>query len=315
MCAQLNRYPSWRPLRCKPTDEIGRQATRSRISVVGLDQSKQQAAPGEKRHAQEFSVMEATLMKVFGVISTTAMFLLLGATIPAFAQEEHHEEAAKPAAHEETAKPAKQEESKPAKQQEAKPEKQESQAKPAKQEEQTKAKPEKQAEAKPAKQEKQAKPAKQEEQAKTDKPAKQAKPVKAEKQAKPAKQEEQAKSENQEGRGNTAGQHGQPTRSAEAQQRQRSEPALRLSARSTARIPDDRFRANFGAEHVFVINQPVIVGGFSRFQYGGFWFGFENPWPEGWYYTDNVYVDYIDGGYYLCNPYYPGARVGISVVL
>ena len=37
-------------------------------------------------------------MKVLGVISTTAMFLLLGATIPAFAQEEHHEESAKPAA-------------------------------------------------------------------------------------------------------------------------------------------------------------------------------------------------------------------------
>ena len=243
-------------------------------------------------------------MKVLGVISTTAMFLLLGATIPAFAQEEHHEEAAKPAAHEEAAKPAKQAEAKPAKQEEAKPAKQE-EAKPAKQEE-----------AKPEKQESQAKPAKQEEQAKA-KPEKQteAKPAKQEKQAQPAKQEEQAKSEKQEGRGNTTGQHGQPTRSAADQQRQRSEPALRLSARSSARIPDDRFRANFGAEHVFVINQPVIVGGFSRFQYGGFWFGFENPWPEGWYYTDNVYVDYIDGGYYLCNPYYPGVHVGISVVL
>jgi hypothetical protein len=90
---------------------------------------------------------------------------------------------------------------------------------------------------------------------------------------------------------------------------------LRLSARGSGRIPEDRFRANFGAQHVFVINQPVIVGGFSRFQYGGFWFGFENPWPEGWYYTDNVYVDYIDGGYYLCNPYYPGVHVGISVVI
>jgi outer membrane biosynthesis protein TonB len=250
--------------------------------------------------------MEATLMKVFGVISTTALFLLLGATIPAFAQEEHHEEAAKP---------AKQEAAKPAKQEEAKPEKQESQAKPAKQEEQAKAKPEKQTEGKPANQEKQANPAKQEEQAKSEKPAKQAKPVKAEKQAQPAKQGEQAKSEKQEGRGSTAEQHGQPQRSAEAQEKQRSQPALRLSARSSGRIPDDRFRANFGAEHVFVINQPVMVGGFSRFQYGGFWFGFENPWPEGWYYTDNVYVDYIDGGYYLCNPYYPGVHVGISVVI
>jgi len=236
-------------------------------------------------------------MKVIRVISTTAVFLLFGAAVPAFAQEEHHEEAAKPATHQEAAKPAKQEEAKPAKQEEAKPARQEAAAKPAKQEE---AKPTKQVAAKPAKQEEQAK----------------AKPAKQEKQAKPAEQEKQARSENKEGRGNTAAkEHGQPQRSAEAQQRQRSQPALRLSARSSARIPDDRFRANFGSEHVFVINEPVLVGGFSRFQYGGFWFGFENPWPDGWYYTDNVYVDFIDGGYYLYNPYYPGARVGISVVI
>jgi hypothetical protein len=92
-------------------------------------------------------------------------------------------------------------------------------------------------------------------------------------------------------------------------------PALHLSARGSARIPDDRFRANFGREHVFVISQPVMVGGYSRFQYGGFWFGFVQPWPVGWYYTDDVYVDYIDGGYYLYNPYYPDARVSISVAL
>jgi len=43
------------------------------------------------------------------------------------------------------------------------------------------------------------------------------------------------------------------------------------------RIPDDRFRANFGREHVFVINRPVIVEGQPRFQYGGYWFGFNQP--------------------------------------
>ena len=75
-------------------------------------------------------------MKVLGVISTTAVFLLLGATVPAFAQEEHQEEGAKPAQHEEPAKPA-------AKQEQAKPQKQEEQAKPVKQEE---AKPQKQEE-------------------------------------------------------------------------------------------------------------------------------------------------------------------------
>ena len=90
---------------------------------------------------------------------------------------------------------------------------------------------------------------------------------------------------------------------------------MRLSARSESRIPDDRFRSNFGRGHEFRIGTPRMVGGYSRFQYGGYWFGFVQPWPDGWYYTDDVYVDFIDGGYYLCNPYYPGAQIAISVQL
>jgi hypothetical protein len=174
--------------------------------------------------------------------------------------------------------------------------------------------------AKPAQHEEQAKPAQHEEQAKPEKQAAEAKPATQEKQAKPEKQAAQSKSEKQpqakqlkqEGRSNAAG---SPQRTAAQEQRQRAEPALRLSVRGSGRIPDDRFRANFGEGHTFVINEPVMVGGYSRFQYSGFWFGFVNPWPMGWYYTDNVYVDYVDGGYYLCNPYYPGARVAISVVI
>jgi hypothetical protein len=274
--------------------------------------------------------MEATLMKVLGVISTTALLLMLGATVPAYAQDEHQDakpekqDQAKPAQHEEQAKPAKQEEAaKPEKQQEqtksekqapeAKPAKQEETAKPAKQQEQ--AKSEKQApEAKPAKQEETAKPAKQQEQAKSEKQAPLAKPAKQEQQAKSEKQPQQTEQAKQENHGNAGGQqHAQ--RTAAEQQRQRSEPALRLSARSDSRIPDDRFRSNFGRGHTFRIGNPSMVDGYSRFQYGGYWFGFVQPWPDGWYYTDDVYVDFINGGYYLCNPYYPGAQVSISVVL
>ena len=203
-------------------------------------------------------------MKVLGIISTAALLLMLGTTVPAYAQDEH---------------------------QDAKPEKQE-QAKPAQHEEK----------AKPAKQEDQAKPEKQQEQAKTEKQMPE---------AKPAKQEDQAKQEN---RGNAGGQqHAQRTEAE--QQRQHSVPALRLSVRSERRIPDDRFRSNFGRGHEFRIGSPTLVSGYSRFQYGGFWFGFVQPWPDGWYYTDDVYVDYIGGGYYLCNPYYPGVQVAISVEL
>jgi hypothetical protein len=85
--------------------------------------------------------MEATRMKVLGVIGTAALFLILGATVPAFAQEEHQEEGAKPVPHEESAKPA-------AKPEQTKPQKQEEQAKPVKQEEAKPAKQEPQQQAK-----------------------------------------------------------------------------------------------------------------------------------------------------------------------
>jgi hypothetical protein len=196
-------------------------------------------------------------MKPIGIISTAALFLLLGFPASATAQDDQKD---KPQGQEESAKPEKQPQDKAPKQEE--------QAKPVQHEEQ----------AKPAKQDKQA--------------------------AKPVQQQHVQQAQQQ---------HAQ--RTVAEQQRQRAVPALRLSMRGSGRIPDDRFRASFGVEHTFVINAPVMVGGYSRFQYGGFWFGFDQQWPVGWYYTDNVYVDFIDGGYYLYNPYYPGARVAINVVL
>lgn len=81
------------------------------------------------------------------------------------------------------------------------------------------------------------------------------------------------------------------------QQANRSQPAA-----GHGRIPDDRFRASFGHEHTFHVNRSDFEGGSRRFQYGGFWFTAVDPWPVGWLYTDNVYVDYINGGYFLCNP-------------
>jgi hypothetical protein len=81
------------------------------------------------------------------------------------------------------------------------------------------------------------------------------------------------------------------------------------------RIPENRFRENFGRGHMFRIDRPYVVGGYSRFQYGGFWFGMYDPWPAGWYYTDDVYVDFYDGQYFLYNRMHPGARLVINVVL
>ena len=59
----------------------------------------------------------------------------------------------------------------------------------------------------------------------------------------------------------------------------------------------------------------VVVGGYPRFQYGGFWFSLIDPWPEywsdGWYDDDDVYIDYYEDGYYLYNPRYPRDRIAI----
>jgi hypothetical protein len=90
--------------------------------------------------------------------------------------------------------------------------------------------------------------------------------------------------------------------------------AMREDRHEAARIPDERFRANFGREHRFHIGRPVIVEGAPRFRYGGYWFVIAQPWPAGWGYDDEVYVDYVDGGYYVLSPVHPGLRIAINVV-
>jgi phage repressor protein C with HTH and peptisase S24 domain len=100
-----------------------------------------------------------------------------------------------------------------------------------------------------------------------------------------------------------------------AQQRtQQAEPAKQAQRANGSRIPDDRYRANFGREHSFRVSQ-ADYGRDRRFQYGGYWFGFVDEWPSNWLYTQDVFVVEIDGMYYLCNPMYPGINVALSVTL
>ena len=215
------------------------------------------------------------------LLSTGVLVFLLGAVVPTFAQERHGEEAKAPKQTEQ-AKPEKQ--AKPAREQQAR-----SQPSQAKQQHQGQQKQEKVPQQ--ASQQKQQKAGQQQAS-----------------QQKKAQQQPKAV-------GRQEGSSQRPQRTAQDQARQRREPTLRLSARGQGRIPDDRFRANFGRGHEFRIGSPRMVDGYSRFQYGGFWFGFVQPWPNGWYYTDDVYIDYIDGEYFVFDPYYPGVRIAISVVL
>ena len=80
------------------------------------------------------------------------------------------------------------------------------------------------------------------------------------------------------------------------------------------RIPDDRYKANFGREHRFRVSQADYARD-RRFQYGGYWFGFAQPWPSNWLYTQDVFVVEINGVYYLCNASYPGVNVALNVTL
>jgi hypothetical protein len=170
-------------------------------------------------------------MKLVGVLGTTVLSLTLGLGIPAFAQQEQHDQQ-----EEQKAKPPQEKEKK------AQPEK------PVKQ-------GEKDVHQQDAHQHDQNKPAEhnaQEQHAQ---------------EAKPGKQEGHA--------GNGGG-----------------------------RIPDDRFRANFGQEHRFRVSENEYRRD-HRFQYGGYW----------WLYTQDVYVIEIDGVYYLCNASYPGVNLMLNVTL
>ena len=231
-------------------------------------------------------------MKHIKIRAASAFLLALGIAGPVVARQE------KPDKQEEKAKPQKQEEK-------ARAQKQEQQAKPERQQ------PEKSAKQEQPQARSQQTPERKQQQNNSAK----------EQQAKPEKQQA-AKTQQQSGTQQQAGDRQQqgasarpPERTQEAKARQQSHRELRLSGRSSGRIPEQPFHSNFGRGHKFRMQEPVLVGGYSRFQYGGYWFGFVEPWPADWYYTDDFYIDYVDGGYYMYDPYYPGTRFAISVVL
>lgn len=79
-------------------------------------------------------------------------------------------------------------------------------------------------------------------------------------------------------------------------------------------IPDDKFRAHFGRSHTFSA-KTAIVQGQPQFQYGGYSFQLVDAWPVGWAYTDECYIDYINGEYFLFDLLHPGVQVALFVVM
>jgi hypothetical protein len=196
-------------------------------------------------------------MKLIGIISTAFLSLTLGATAPAFAQQEQHD-----------------------------------------QQEEQKAKP-------------------------VEKKAQSEKPVKQDE--KNAQQQDKNHQQEQKGAQQQNRNNQQEQKNAQQQERnnqQEQKNAQQQSGKQEqhaggnrgGRIPDDRFRANFGQEHRFRISQADYSRD-RRFQYGGYSFGFVDPWPTNWLYTEDVFVVEIDGVYYLCNASYPGVNITLSITL
>ena len=215
-------------------------------------------------------------MKLLGFLSTTVLSLTLGAAVPVYAQEQHEQQEEK--------------KEKPAEQKERKTQ----QEKPARPEHGT-----------PQQQDKNAK---QEQKAaqRQDKNARDEQGA-AEQQHKAAEQQHKAAEQQ-----HNAAQHEE--QNAHSQQQHQAQAKTEQRHGGGGRIPDDRFRAHFGNEHRFRVTESNYRQD-RRFQYGGYWFGFVDPWPTNWLYTQDVFVIDIDGVYYLCNPAYPGVNVALSVTL
>jgi hypothetical protein len=96
------------------------------------------------------------------------------------------------------------------------------------------------------------------------------------------------------------------------QQARASRPATGNGGGSHGRISDAHYASSFGSGHNFHVNQGEYNS--RRFSYGGYSFGFLDPWPVGWGYSDDVYVVYVDGGYYMCDVVHPGVRLSISIL-
>ena len=179
------------------------------------------------------------------VISTAVLFLLLGTTIPAFAQKGQEEKGGGA----EKAQPQRAEKAQPQRAQKAQPQR-----------------------------------------------AQKAQPQRAEK-VQPQRAEK-----------------AQPQRAQQVQRQQRPQAvASNRGGGHYGRIPDDHYRAHFGHDHSFHMGRPQMIGGYNRFQYGGYWFGFNQGWPVGWSYDDTVYVEYVDGAYYLCDLRFPGIQISLSM--
>jgi len=245
-------------------------------------------------------------MKVIGITSTAILSLLLGIAAPAYAQQEQHGEKQD---HPEQQQ-SKHEQAKP-KQQHARQQQRQEQNK----------------------QQQHAQQQQRQEQNKQQQHAQRQQRQEQNKQQQHAQQQQRQEQNKQQQHAQQQRGNEQPQRTQEQQRVQQSAWQQHRSQRWDSdhrtwqqrggyhgyRIPDDRFRGYFGQDHGFrIYGLPfLVVGGYPRFQYEGYWFSLVDPWPEywanDWYDTDDVYVNYVDNGYYLFDRRYPQQGIAISI--
>ena len=154
------------------------------------------------------------------------------------------------------------------------------------------------------------------EEPKAEKEKNEARPAARQDEAKPPKQERQEDREKQDQM--KAPQRDEKSRQAGergAQGAQSDRDGRQQTAGRGARIPDDRFRSQFGRQHSFKVSRVTVVEGQPRFEYGGYSFVLVDAWPGDWAYTDDCYIDYIDGEYFLFDLLHPGIRIAVFVVM
>jgi len=220
-------------------------------------------------------------MKQNRVISTAVLFFLFGAAIPAFAQKGEEEKGggkAQPAQHQ----------AQPQHEQKAQPQQRAQKAQP--QQREQKAQPQQRAQ--------KAQPQQREQKAQPEQRAQKAQPEQRAQKAQPQQRAQKA----------------QPQRAQQAQRQQHPQAvANNRGGGHYGRISDDSYRSHFGRGHSFHMGHPQMIEGYNRFQYGGYWFGFNEGWPEGWDYNDDFYVEYVDGVYYMFNLRHPGFRLTLNI--
>jgi hypothetical protein len=170
------------------------------------------------------------------------------------------------------------------------------------------AKPAKQ-QAKPAQQQRQDRPAEQQ-QTKGTQPAQQ-QPTRQATHVQPQRTQQADRAQQPQTREANRSQQGDAGRNQRQVQQTRGGDGNRGNSEH-GRINNEHYAASFGSGHSFRVNRGDYDS--RRFAYGGYSFGFIDPWPIGWGYSDDVYVVYADGGYYMYNRVHPGVRISINIL-